>query len=241
MPPIFKGWKSILLLPSLQEQLGQPVDTAHADAVAFDLEDLVPHERKAEARSVVGQLVSRYAQTASDVLVRINAGLRPAALDIECCAVKGVRALILPQCESADWVASVAIALNELEAERGIPNGYTKLVLLVESCQALLRIQEIASSHPRVVALALGAEDFSASAGMSADADSLLYPKQLAIFSARAAGILPLGLVGPIARGNFQPDELLAASRRARDFGSTGAFTTDRRCVGPLNQGFAST
>src|SRR5437764_15323746 len=119
--------------------------------------------------------------------------MRMTVRDLEAVIGPRVQAVALPKAESADHVRLVAEIIDELEAERGIALGTTKMLAMVETADAFFRIHEIAKASPRLVALNLGAEDFALSAGMLPEAEGLFMPKQVCVFAARAAGIMPLG------------------------------------------------
>lgn len=233
-----RAWRSIYLTPASTSASPSLAAQAGADAVALDLEDSVPAHLKIVARQRLAEHIDALKGVEMDVLVRINSSLRLIGADLEACVLPGVRAVVVPQCEGADWVRMVSRTLDELEAERGIRAGHIGLVPLVESCAAFFSMRDIAGAHPRVVAMGMGAEDFSRSAHMEACAQNLLFPKQQLILAARAAGILPIGLIGPIARQGASGDEVRSAAQLARQMGSAGAFTADLRHLGPLNEGF---
>ena len=96
---------------------------------------------------------------------------------------------------------------------------------MVETAAALFRIAEIARADRRLVGLNVGSEDFALSAGILPEAEGLMLPKQLCIFAARAAGILPLGFVGTVAnyrdldgfRATIRPSRLGHPSEPDRD------------------------
>jgi citrate lyase subunit beta/citryl-CoA lyase len=231
-------WRSLLFVPV---NVPRFVDGAHrrgADGIVLDLEDSVLPQHKAEARTLVPQAAARAAAGGADVLVRINGGLRAAVPDVEASVGPQVRALMVPKCESAEWLRMVAELASELERERGLAPGHTLLVPLIESCSAFFRMREIATADPRVVAIAMGSEDFSASAGMEPTSEALFHPKQQMILAAREAGILPLGYIGSIA-GLEASADLLTAGRRARQLGSTGAMTVHPAQVPLLNEAFS--
>jgi citrate lyase subunit beta/citryl-CoA lyase len=50
----------------------------------------------------------------------------------------------LPKVDSAEHVRAIAEIVGELEAERGMASGTTRLVAMVETAAALFRIAEIA-------------------------------------------------------------------------------------------------
>jgi len=98
----------------------------------------------------------------ADVVVRLNRPMRMTCANLE--AVIGPR-VQRSRCEaeSADHVRLVGEIIDELEAERGIAIGTTKMLAMVETADAFFRIHEIAKASPRLVALNLGAEDFALS------------------------------------------------------------------------------
>ena len=101
------------------------------------------------------------------------------------------------------------------------------MLAMVETASAFFRIAEIASAHPRLVALNLGAEDFALSAGMLPEAEGLFMPKQTCVFAARAAGIMPMGFVGTVA--DFSDlDGFRETVRRSRRLGFVGATSSIR-------------
>ena len=158
----------------------------------------------------------------ADVVVRINRPMRMTVRDLEAVIGPGVQAIALPKAESAEHVQLVAEIIDEIEAERGMTIGTTKMLAMVETASAFFRIAEIAKAHPRLVALNLGAEDFALSAGMLPEAEGLFMPKQMCVFAARAAGIMPMGFVGTVA--DFHDlDGFRETVRRSRRLGFVGA------------------
>ena len=84
----------------------------------------------------------------------------------------------------------------------------------------------------------LGGEDFAVDLGMTPDSDTLAMPKQQVVIAARAAGLIPLGLMGTVA--NFQD---LSGIRRiaemSRRFGVEGASCVHPSNVEILNEAFS--
>jgi citrate lyase subunit beta / citryl-CoA lyase len=148
-----------------------------------------------------------------------------------------VLALALPKTDSAEHVRLIAEIVEEVEAERSMAPGTTRLIAMVETAAAFFRIAEIARAHPRLCALNLGAEDFATSAGISPDAEALSMPKQMAVFAARAAGIMPLGFIGSIAEFH-DLDGFRQTIRRSRRFGFIGASVIHPSQVPILNEEF---
>ena len=108
---------------------------------------------------------------------------------------------------------------------------------MVETAAAFFNLAEIARAHQRLCALTLGAEDFATSAGILPEAEALSMPKQMAVFAARAAGIMPLGFIGSIAEFH-DLDGFRQTIRRSRRFGFIGASVIHPSQVPILNEEF---
>jgi citrate lyase subunit beta / citryl-CoA lyase len=134
-------------------------------------------------------------------------------------------------------VQLVAEIMDEIEAERGMTIGTTKIFGMVETASAFFRIAEIAKASPRLIALTLGAEDFATSAGILPEAEPLTMPKQTAVFAARAAGIMPMGFIGSIAEFH-DLDAFRQTIRRSRRFGFVGASVIHPSQIAILNEEF---
>jgi len=231
-------WRSLLFVPAHVERFVARAHERGADGVILDLEDAVPVEEKPASRAGLAGAVARVGRGGAAVLVRVNHGLRALADDLEAAVVPGVAALVLPKTESADWVREVADAVTELELERGFPAGAVRLVLQIETPAALPRLPEIAAAHPRVAAMTLGPEDFSAALGAAPEPDALLGPNLAVLCAARATGLVPLGFVGSI--GAFgDPEAFRATVAQARRLGFRGAMAVHPAQVAILNEGFA--
>src|SRR5581483_6015193 len=191
-------WRSMLFVPVTQERFVNGAARRGADAIILDLEDAVAASEKARARTLVPEAARIVSRGGADVVVRLNRPLRMTVRDLEAVVGPAVHAVALPKAESAQHVQLVAEAIDELEAERGMAPGTTKMLAMVETASAFFRIAEIAKASPRLVALNVGAEDFALSAGMLPEAEGLFMPKQMCVLAARAAGIMPLGFVGTV-------------------------------------------
>ena len=231
-------WRSMLFVPANVPKFLEKAHQRGADAIILDLEDSVPLAEKASARRHLGTAAGRVSAGGADVVVRINASLRLAAADLEAAINAGVRAICVPKVSGASQLQWISDCMAELELERGLPTGHTRLIALIESTAALARVAQIAASTPRLVAITLGPEDFSASAGMVPDADGLLFPNQQIVFAARSAGLLPLGFVGSI--GEYGDLEAFRETiRRSRRLGLRGGFCIHPDQVQVMNEEFA--
>ena len=230
-------WRSMMFVPVNVDKFVDSAHTRGADVIILDLEDSILPKDKERARTLVAAAAPKVSRSGADVVVRINRPWRLCLRDLEAVVSREICALMLPKAESADHVCMVAEVLDELEAERGLPRGHTRLVPMIESAAAFFRVQEIAAAHARVVGLNLGAEDFALSVGMVPEAEGLFYPKQQIVIAARAAGVLPLGFIGTVA--DFKDlDAFRATIRRSRRLGFMGASVIHPSQIEILNAEF---
>ena len=230
-------WRSLLFVPVTARRFVDGAARRGADAIILDLEDSVAASEKERARALVPEAAEIVSRGGADVVVRINRPLRMAVRDIEAAVGPGVLALALPKVDGPEHVRLLAEIVDEVEAERGVAAGTTRLIAMVETAAAFFRIAEIARAHPRLVALTLGAEDFAPSAGILPEAEALSMPKQMAVFAARAAGIMPLGFIGSIAEFH-DLDAFRETIRRSRRFGFVGASVIHPSQIRILNEEF---
>jgi citrate lyase subunit beta/citryl-CoA lyase len=228
-------WRSLLFVPVTVQKFVEGAPKRGADAIILDLEDSIPLADKERARGLVPEAARIVASRGADVVVRVNRPWRMVVRDLEAAVGPGVAALALPKIESAEHVQAIAEIVDELELERGMARHGTKLIPMIETASGFFRTEAIAKSHPRVVALTVGAEDLALSVGMLPEAEALFYPKQHAIIAARAAGIVPLGFLGTVAEF-ADLDAFRATIRRSRRLGFLGASCIHPSQVAILNE-----
>lgn len=231
-------WRSLLFVPITVARFVETAAERGADAIILDLEDAVAPSQKQRARELLPDAIPRVSSHGADVLVRLNRPWRLLVRDLEAAVIPGVSALVLTKVDGPDHVQAVAEIVAELEIERGLPRDVIRFVVLVETAAAFFRMEAIARAHPRLVALSLGAEDFALSVGMLPESEGLFYPKQHAIFAARAAGIMPLGFIGTVADYKDQ-EAFRAVVRRSRRLGFMGASCIHPLQVPVLNEEYA--
>ena len=230
-------WRSLLFVPVTAKRFVDGAARRGVDAIILDLEDSVAASEKERARTLVPEAAEIVSRGGADVVVRINRPLSLAVRDIEAAVGPRILALALPKVDSAEHVRLLAEIVDEVEAERGVAPGTTRFIAMVETATAFFRIAEIACAHPRLCALTLGAEDFALSAGILPEADGLFMPKQMAVFAARAAGIMPLGFIGTVAEFH-DLDGFRQTIRRSRRLGFIGASVIHPSQVPILSEEF---
>lgn len=230
-------WRSMLFVPVTVPRFVEGAARRGADAIILDLEDSVPPPEKDRARSLITGAAKTVGAGGADVVVRVNRPLRMLVADLEAAICPEVAALMLPKIESAEHLRLIAEIVDEIEAERGLPAGHTRLVAMLETPGSIFRAEAIAAADPRLVGITAGSEDLALSVGMAPEPEALLYPKQTTIFAARAAGIMPLGFLGTVA--DFRDlDAFRAVIRRSRKLGFMGASVIHPSQVAVLNEEF---
>ena len=231
----YPGWRTALFIPVHIEKFVAKAHTRGADAYILDLEDSVPLAQKDEARTCVIPAARTVSQNGADALVRINLDERFALLDIDASVDQSVKAIVVPKVESAEQISAFSKYISGLERARSLPEGHTALILMIESVDALPNLDEIAKSDPRVVAMILGSEDFSATAGMQPLPQTLLLPNQMVALACRRANIMPLGFPGSIA--DYSDIEAFRKTVQfAKQLGFVGAFCIHPKQVEVLNE-----
>jgi citrate lyase subunit beta/citryl-CoA lyase len=230
-------WRSLLFVPANNGRFIERAHTRGADAIILDLEDSVPAHERPGARRTLMESAGLAARAGADVLVRINAEPEESAADLDAAVHAGVHALLVPKVEDPETLRALSADVSRLEAQRGMAVGSVRFVVLVESATGLLDAEAIARADTRNVALELGGEDFALSTGMVPDAETLALPKQMALYAARAAGLMPLGILGSIA-DYADLDAYRITAERSRRFGFEGAACIHPSSVPILNDVF---
>lgn len=231
-------WRSLMFCPANAERFIAKAHLRGADAVILDLEDSVAGAEKAIARSQVQQAAARVGQGGADVLVRINRELDLAVGDIAAAVCPAVAGLVLPKVMGPEHVRLLAEVILAQEVRAGLPLGHTRLMVLVETAAAMEVIWQIARADPRIVALAVGGEDLATDLDAEPTADALYVAKVTGVQAARAAGILPLGVLASVA-GIGDSEAYQAMLRRSRTLGFAGATCVHPSHVPLINEVYA--
>ena len=126
-------WRSMLFVPVTQRRFVEGAARRGADAIILDLEDAVAASEKDRARTLVPEAAEIVSRGGADVVVRINRPVRMTVRDLEAVIGPGVQAIALPKAESPEHVQLVAEMIDEIEAERGMEIGTTKMLAMVDN------------------------------------------------------------------------------------------------------------
>jgi len=160
--------RSLLFVPGDSERKLARAFQSGADVVIVDLEDSVAPQNKSEARKVAADFIGRTRQeTKPAIYVRVN-DLGTGLTDDDLAALMPARpaGIMLPKSNSGADVEHLAVKLRVHEAERGWPDGSTRIMpIITETGAGVLAGSSYAGVRPRLAGLTWGAEDLSAAIG----------------------------------------------------------------------------
>jgi citrate lyase subunit beta/citryl-CoA lyase len=185
--------RSILSVPGSSPRFIAKAESVPADVIAFDLEDSVAPQEKAEARAAVARTIDRFPKDGRLAYVRPN-DLDSGLLEDDLAAVvrPGLDGIHLPKVHGPDTIVHVDHYLTLLERIAGLPSGAVRLMAWIESAQGVANVETICGASPRLVAVSVGSEDYAASLGVSrsSEATELAFARARVVNAAAAAGLI---------------------------------------------------
>ena len=161
------------------------------DSIMLDLEDSVTMAEKDAARLLVHNALKSIDYGTTEMVVRINPLNTPyGKKDVEAVVKAGVDVIRMPKTETADEVRELEAEILKVETEIGRV-GETKIMAAIESALGIVNAYAIATASPRMMGIALGAEDYSANlkTNRTPGGAELLLAREQIVVAARAAGI----------------------------------------------------
>jgi citrate lyase subunit beta / citryl-CoA lyase len=153
--------RSKLFVPGGRPELFAKAAASRADALSLDLEDSVPAEAKAQARTSVAEFIAaeNTRALAKVIIVRVNAPGTPwFEDDLHAVVRDGLALLNLPKIESSDDLLAAIRVIERAEASNAVGTPL-KLLVNIETPKGLANAAAIAAAHPRVAGLQLGLGD----------------------------------------------------------------------------------
>jgi len=173
------------------------------DSIMFDLEDSVALAEKDTARMLVAHALQHPLYRELETVVRVN----PLAsefglLDLNAVVRAGTDIVRLPKTDSAQDIVDMDKAITEIEKACGRAVGSTQLLAAIESAQGILAVNDIAKASPRLMGIALGAEDYvrNMKTERSPEGIELLFARSSILHAARANGLMAFDTVYSDAR-----------------------------------------
>ncbi len=207
-----------------------------ADGIILDLEDSVAPEKKDEARFLVRNALRQIDFCGAERMVRINQGER-GLRDLHFVIPHNVNLVLIPKCESADYVIQVDNEISEISKKFNLHNPVF-LMPIIESALGIEHSFEIAGACENVVAIAIGLEDYTADLGVTRTIEGMesFYARTRLVVAAKAAGIQPIDSVFSDV-GDMEA--LTQNVMRSKSLGFEGMGCIHPRQIPVIRQGFA--
>ncbi|WP_312645395.1 citrate (pro-3S)-lyase subunit beta [Hydrogenoanaerobacterium sp.] len=184
--------RTMLYVPGNNPGMIKDAGIYNADCVMFDLEDSVSLAEKDAARFLVHEALRTLDLTGKEYLVRVNALDSALGIaDLEATVSTRKVVIRLPKTESARDILECEREIERIERENGIEIGSTRMMAAVESAAGVLNAKEIAAASPRLIGIAIGAEDYvtDLKTTRSPSGVELMFARSMILLAARAAGI----------------------------------------------------
>jgi citrate lyase subunit beta / citryl-CoA lyase len=188
----------MLFVPGNNPAMVKDAHIYGSDSIIFDLEDSVSPAEKDAARLLVYSALRSIDYGQVELVVRINGLDTPwFEADVEAMVRGGIEVIRLPKTETADDIRHLEALVEKTERAAGIPVGKVRLMAALESPLAIINAYEIARASPRMIGIALSAEDFvtSMKTNRSPEGVELFEARGRIVIAARAAGVMALDTV----------------------------------------------
>ncbi len=163
----------------------------------------------------------------SEKVIRINPLDTFAAEDIKAIVPCCPDTILVPKVESAEDIHAAAAMIAAAERPNQTP---VKIIALLETPRGIIEAYNIAKADPRVVALALGAEDYTAGLGAirSKEGTEIFTARTIVVNAAAAADVQSIDT--PYTDANDE-DGLLADTEMAKQLGFKGKLSINPRQI----------
>jgi citrate lyase subunit beta/citryl-CoA lyase len=232
--------RSMMFVPGNNPGMLQNSGIYGADAVIFDLEDAVAINQKDVARRLVANAL-KYIKYPCETAVRINHISTPFGYDdLDAVLASKPGIIRLPKAESAADIQEVDEIITAAEKRHSYEEGTIKMMAAIETAKGILNAPAIAAASPRMIALAIGGEDFVADlkTTRTKDGKELYAARSMIVFAARAAGIMAIDTV--FADINDEAT-FIAETTMIKELGFDGKSVVNPRQVKLVHQIFTPT
>ena len=208
------------------------------DCIVYDMEDSVPLAEKDSARLLIYNTVRYHRPANKYVMIRVN-GLYSEFIeeDLEAAVRARPDAIRIPKVEYKEEAVRICNRITEIEKEAGLEVGKIEVWCNIESYLGMINAYEIATADPRIVALALGAEDFTASMKSTRTKAGLeiFYARNAILTACRQAGIEAIDAVFSDIN---DPEGLKEDTTLTRNLGFDGKTCVHPRQIDIVNSFF---
>jgi citrate lyase subunit beta / citryl-CoA lyase len=187
MPTDIRPRRSVLYMPGANARALDKARGLAADGLIFDLEDAVLPDAKPGARRIVAEALAAGGYGRRERLLRVNGLDTPWGHDDLVAAAKmDIHGVVLPKIEAA---ATIRQSLAILDRNGAAPD--LAVWVMMETPLAMLRVEEIAGSSPRLAGFVMGTSDLANDlhASHTRDRLPLLTGLGLCLLAARGHGL----------------------------------------------------
>ena len=230
--PKWRMRRSVMITPGHRpERLAKAVGLA-ADSLIFDLEDAVPPARKAEARAVVAEALTKLSFGRRERAVRLNAvGSADFTADMAALPWASIDAVMLPKVERPADLQKLDAALDA-----AAPGQDIAVIATLETPRGILNALQIADASPRLAAFFLGPGDYTMQTGGRITPRVLEFPRQMLVAAAGAVGAQALD--APYLADLRDVAATRQDAEAARELGFTGKVVFHPDQIAPVNDAF---
>ncbi len=232
--------KSWFFIPGSKEKFLAKSTQLDADIIIFDLEDSVVPAEKSAAREQIKPWLA-HPDIHSKKYIRVNEIHSTYFIDdVRELINVHLDGIVLPKTGDADDIKILDYLLTTFEKQNDLKLNEIKIVPLIETGKGIMNAMEIASSSPRIEAMAFGAEDYMLDVSVPGDAHhALLHARSTLVAASSAAGIgQPIDSVFT----DFKDEEgLREASRLSRSYGFQGRLVIHPKQIETVNEVYAPT
>ena len=184
--------RSMLFCPASDPKMLMNAPIYGADCIVFDLEDAVAYNEKDSARDLLCEALKTIDYSKSEVFARVNPLYTEfGKKDVEELVKAGLKNVRLPMSECKENIIELDELLTKLEDENNLEKGSIKIQAAIETPKGVLNALEIAQASKRVVAISIGAEDFTRTLGVDRTkaARELFFARCQIVLAASVAGV----------------------------------------------------
>lgn len=232
--------RAMMFMPGNNPAMLQNAGIYGADTVIFDLEDAVAVSEKDAARHLVHNAI-KYLKYPCEVAVRINHIQTPFGLEDLRVVLPAKPDLIrLPKAETADDIRVIDEIITKVEEKQNFEPGCIRMMAAIETAKGLMNAYEIATASPRMVALAIGGEDFIADLKTSRSKEGweLFVARSQLVLAARAAGV---AVIDSVFTNVNDEETFIAETRMIKGLGFDGKSVINPRQIRLVQEIFTPT
>jgi citrate lyase subunit beta/citryl-CoA lyase len=238
MDPRLRLRRSLLYVPGNMPSMLQNIPVFDADGILIDLEDAVPLSEKDSARVLTRNFLFTQKERRAEIFVRINPlSTEHAEADLHEILPAMPDGIRLPKADHHEVVERLDTLLTEAEERLHLEIGHFTILPSIESAVGVLNCVETAKASQRIVALAFGAEDYTASLEIerTRTGEELFMARTRVVWAAKAAGIQAIDTIFADVE---DMDGLRAETELVKKLGYTGKSLVNPRQVDVVHEVF---